>query len=174
MSGTPLGKSLSVAVFLDKIQINKEDQQQKRTYKMMLNEAARAYDCFALDRNNLRPALRANPNMAPPFSHSEMSETAIDYGINMIWQNASAATWPYYSRGWYTDASGNRDNWIIRWTLYHIFRYRDKRNQKKKSKKTKLVMTNKSSSDDDSVFDDMDSPDNASHSKLCPQIILGH
>lgn len=45
-----------------------------------------------------------------------------------IYRNASPQTRVIYDLGRYWDGS-NEDNWIIRWCLWHVFRYRDERNR---------------------------------------------
>ena len=51
------------------------------------------------------------------------TETALRQVIQTIDMRAGPLTKPLYARGLL-----NSDNWVIRWFLYHICRYRDARN----------------------------------------------
>jgi len=85
------------------------------------------------DVANLVPQSRDDPNVRPPYASNQISETAMFREIHRIYENASPWTRPIYDRGWYADGP-NRDNWIIRWCLWHVFRYRDNRNKQRWSK----------------------------------------
>ena len=45
-----------------------------------------------------------------------------------IYQTARPETKAYYDRAHYTEG-GTEENWIIKWFLWHVFRYRDNRNR---------------------------------------------
>lgn len=47
-----------------------------------------------------------------------------------IYHNAEPETQVYYKKGHYI-AEGIEENWIIKWLLWHVFRYRDSRNHGK-------------------------------------------
>ena len=57
-----------------------------------------------------------------------MSESAIDNAIVQIYHNA-----PQDVRSWFSSwgVDGTSSNFIIRWFLYHLFRNRDARNDRK-------------------------------------------
>jgi hypothetical protein len=56
-----------------------------------------------------------------------MMETAMHREVLNIWRNAAPDTRRYYDFGSIQD-SAVTDNWVIRWCLWHVFRYRDNRN----------------------------------------------
>lgn len=70
-------------------------------------------------------------NAQPPFSNSQVSETAVHREILNIYQLARPETKPYYDLG--RDTQGlEEENWVIRWLLWHVFRYRDNRNKNRR------------------------------------------
>lgn len=93
----------------------------------MKDEAANARGSLSSDRSNLTSEARADARVQPPFSSSQMTETALHNEVLAIWRNAGPETRSIYDRGAYMDGQ-NVDNWIIRWVLWHVFRYRDSRN----------------------------------------------
>ena len=74
----------------------------------------------------MRPEHR---DAAPPYAANQFTETAISDTIARIEVNASASTRPLYARG-----RTINPNWVIRWMLYHVCRYRDARNKKAQGK----------------------------------------
>jgi hypothetical protein len=67
----------------------------------------------------------------PPFSNSQVSETATHREILNIYQHARPETIYYYDMG--RDTQGlEEENWVIRWLLWHVFRYRDNRNKNRR------------------------------------------
>lgn len=70
-------------------------------------------------------------NAQPPFSNSQVSETVVHREILNIYQRARPETKPYYDQG--RDTQGlEEENWVIRWLLWHVFRYRDNRNKNRR------------------------------------------
>lgn len=49
--------------------------------------------------------------------------------VMSIYRHATPATRHYYGLAHYVSDS-TEDNWIIRWMLWHVFRYRDSRNKR--------------------------------------------
>ncbi|MCJ1250159.1 hypothetical protein MMC30_007385 [Trapelia coarctata] len=88
-------------------------------------ECATGYDAICANRANLRPACA---HVQDRFTYTQMQELAIDNAIVQIHQNAQANIRAWYSR-WGVD--GTPANFIIRWFLYHLFRNRDARNDRK-------------------------------------------
>lgn len=79
-----------------------------------------------LDGN--RAALRPEFARAPsPFAANQFTEAAFIAAIQTIEAHASPQTRALYARG----ALPNGGNWVIRWILYHVCRYRDGRNKAK-------------------------------------------
>jgi len=70
-------------------------------------------------------------NAEPPFSNSQVSETATHREILNIYQHARPETKYFYDMG--RDTQGlEEENWVIRWLLWHVFRYRDNRNKNRR------------------------------------------
>jgi hypothetical protein len=68
----------------------------------------------------------------PPYSSSQISETAIHREILRIYQTSRRETRPVYDLG--RDTAGiEEENWVIRWMLWHVFRYRDNRNKNRRT-----------------------------------------
>ena len=55
-----------------------------------------------------------------------------------IYREASPATKIIYDLA-QDNATGQSENWIIRWLLWHVFRYRDERNGSRHKKSTNLI-----------------------------------
>jgi hypothetical protein len=69
----------------------------------------------------------------PPFSNSQVSETAIHREVLNIYQHARLETKYFYDMG--RDTQGlEEENWVIRWLLWHVFRYRDNRNKNRRQR----------------------------------------
>jgi len=70
-------------------------------------------------------------NAQPPFSNAQVSETATHREILNIYRNARPETKTFYDMG--RDTQGlEEENWVIRWLLWHVFRYRDNRNKNRR------------------------------------------
>lgn len=74
-----------------------------------------------------------NSGVEPPYSHAHVSETAIHREILRIYQNARPETKIIYNLGRDTERV-EEENWVIRWMLWHVFRYRDNRNRSRREK----------------------------------------
>lgn len=74
------------------------------------------------NRDNLMPQCRDDVTVQPPFSSSQMMETAMHREVLRIYSLASPTTRPYYQLGRFMDGE-NVDNWVIRWMLWNTFRY---------------------------------------------------
>lgn len=82
------------------------------------------------NREALVPELR-HTALEPPYSHAHISETAIHREIMRIFNNARRETRQIYDLGHDRDRV-EEENWVIRWMLWHVFRYRDNRNRNRK------------------------------------------
>lgn len=80
------------------------------------------------DEESLVPELRGNATIEPPYSHAHVSETAVHREILRIYRHARRETRAVYDLGRDTDRV-EEENWVIRWMLWHVFRYRDNRNR---------------------------------------------
>lgn len=105
------------------------------------------------DEDALLSHLRRDTAVSPPYSNSQMSETAIHREIVRIYRAASSETRVYYDLARDTEAV-EEENWVIRWMLWHVFRYRDSRNKNRRQ-----TAPNEGSPSDD---DQRNSNDNAS------------
>ncbi|TKA71115.1 hypothetical protein B0A55_07862, partial [Friedmanniomyces simplex] len=69
--------------------------------------------------------------LEPPFSHAHISETAIHREILHIYYHARPETRVIYNLG-HDRERVEEENWVIRWMLWHVFRYRDNRNRNRR------------------------------------------
>jgi hypothetical protein len=65
---------------------------------------------------------------SPPYASNQIQETAKHIEVLNIYHNASPQTRRIYDLGREWNGT-TEDNWIIRWCLWHVFRYRDERNR---------------------------------------------
>lgn len=81
--------------------------------------------------DSLAPQFRDDPRVEPPYSNAQISESAIHREILRIYQLARRETREIYDLG--RDAERvEEENWVIRWMLWHVFRYRDNRNRNRR------------------------------------------
>lgn len=78
----------------------------------------------------LVPSLR-NASVEPPYSNAQISETVTHREILRIYRIARPETRVVYDLGRDTDRV-EEENWVIRWMLWHVFRYRDSRNRNRR------------------------------------------
>lgn len=81
---------------------------------------------------SLAPQFRDDPKVEPPYSNAQISESAIHREIIRIYDNARRETREIYDLGRDTERV-EEENWIIRWMLWHVFRYRDNRNRNRRA-----------------------------------------
>jgi len=93
---------------------------------MFQTEVVRVYESqLAGNRTALKPEYAST---ATPFSYNQFTDVAIRNAVDTVYRNASPRSLPLYNRG-----RPGSDNWVIRWVLYHVCRYRDSRNKKARS-----------------------------------------
>lgn len=85
------------------------------------------------------------PDLTAPFSNSDVPESLRHHEILEIYRRASADTRPYYDCGRDVETI-EEENWVIRWLLWHVFRYRDDRNRNRRQ-----ASPSRSSSEDQNV-----------------------
>jgi len=145
-----LAQSESKAKFMLRLGLNERNPDHKHIYHMMkvsifashlqplpkrqsdkiLQEEASAGRNRIMSTPNI---LRNNSvqNAQPPYSNSQVSETAVHREILNIYQRARPETKYFYDKG--RDTQGlEEENWVIRWLLWHVFRYRDNRNKNRR------------------------------------------
>ena len=91
------------------------------------NEAINVYNAQLRNRSALR---REHRNAEAPWTANQFTEDTFNAAIATIEAQASPRTRVLYARG----RNGNGPNWVIRWILYHVCRYRDGRNRKAQSR----------------------------------------
>ena len=82
--------------------------------------------------DSLAPQFRDDPKVEPPYSNAQISETTIHREILRIYSSARRETRAVYDLGRDTDRI-EEENWVIRWMLWHVFRYRDSRNRNRRT-----------------------------------------
>lgn len=103
-------------------------------------EAVQTREIMLSYRHTLLPHLRDDETVRPPYTVAQITEDAMQDAIVHIYDNASAETRAYYDQGSESTTRdkhtgpGHLQNWVIRWMLWHVFRYRDSRNRKSSCK----------------------------------------
>ncbi|KAK3067234.1 hypothetical protein LTR53_016008, partial [Teratosphaeriaceae sp. CCFEE 6253] len=141
--------------FFERLGLNDDNELHRRIYAMMKEEAVEARRRLTANRDALVQDLR-NTGIEPPFSHAHISETYIHREILRIYNEASRETRIIYALGHDVGHEGQRieeENWVIRWMLWHVFRYRDNRNRNRRAP------SSSSPGDDDDDDDDDESGD---------------
>ena len=107
------------------------------------------------DQNALQARLRNATE--PPYSHAHVTETAIHMEILRIYQLARPETKGVYDLGRDIERV-EEENWVIRWMLWHVFRYRDNRNR---NRRAQLNGGNSSNNNEESDADDLSPPESS-------------
>lgn len=79
-------------------------------------------------RDSLLASARQDPAVEPPYAFCQMDEEALQREVREIYRRAKPETRILYDLGREVYL-GKEENWIIRWLLWHAFRYRDDRNR---------------------------------------------
>ncbi|KAF2173743.1 hypothetical protein M409DRAFT_62016 [Zasmidium cellare ATCC 36951] len=134
----PLAQSDSKARFFARLGLDSSNPTHKRVYSLMKLEAGEG-------RRRLMESQTS--------STAQIHEAAWQREVLRIFEHARPETRAVYQFGHDTshDASGNEvvDNWIIRWMLWHVFRYRDYRNRSRPPGPNPPPPPSSSSSSDD-------------------------
>lgn len=115
-------------LLFEKLGLSEHNVQHRALYDRMREEASAGRDRLSLSRDNLVENIRKDPSVQPPFAWDNLSETARHKEILNIYRNASPQTRRYYDVGAWRDGP-NEENWVVKWCLWHVFRYRDNRNR---------------------------------------------
>ncbi|KAF2161920.1 hypothetical protein M409DRAFT_69445 [Zasmidium cellare ATCC 36951] len=149
----PLAQSDSKARFMNRLGLEEANKMHRYLYSLMKTEAAEGWSRMTSNREALAPAFKDNPAVEPPYTFSQLDEAAVNSEIVYIYHYARPETKIMYGLG--HDRDGNyEDNWIIRWLLWHVFRYRDDRNSGSSRKRGQSAGTDVAV-DDDNVSDDV-------------------
>lgn len=91
-------------------------------------------------RDILKSEYAMNPSVQRPYKWAHLDPSFIDHAISEIW--TKAGPWPrhFYDRGHSQDRKVY--NWVLKWLLWHVCRYRDWRNRRNKNTTTVAVSTN--------------------------------
>ncbi|KAI5362260.1 hypothetical protein Slin15195_G059110 [Septoria linicola] len=122
-----LPRSDSKARLLSHLGLDMRDIMHRRVYNLMKLEASEGrkriiaiLDARAAERGQLPSTF------ATSYSTSQIDEAVMDAEVSRIYETAQPATKPLYDLAIDPDQP-QRPNWIIRWMLWHVFRYRDGR-----------------------------------------------
>ncbi|KAK3669465.1 hypothetical protein LTR78_010651 [Recurvomyces mirabilis] len=118
-----LAQSESKGRLFERLGLDKDNASARDTYAKMKQEA--------IDARERLTTVLANIGVAPPYDHSQISEAALQSEIHYIYQCAPPETRALYVLGHDRDQTPP-GNWVIRWMLWHAFRYRDARNRNRK------------------------------------------
>ncbi|KAF2460400.1 hypothetical protein BDY21DRAFT_164019 [Lineolata rhizophorae] len=125
-----LAPSSSKALFFSRLGWRQDDDWARELYREMKYEAVKGRARTSQNPDNLNPHARADPNVQPPYSSNQISETAMHSEIMNIFVLSQGRVREWFERGHYQNGP-TQDNWIIRWLLWHVFRYRDNRNRRR-------------------------------------------
>lgn len=95
-------------------------------------EAVEGRNRITSNPESLAAQLRDNPTVEPPYTFTQISVISMQLEILRIHQNARKETKEIYNLGHDTERV-EEENWIIRWMLWHVFRYRDNRNRNRRT-----------------------------------------
>ncbi|PIA94898.1 hypothetical protein CB0940_08260 [Cercospora beticola] len=126
-----LAQSESKARFFERLGLDERNEFHRRVYAMMKEEAVEGRRRMTESQDVLVPSLRGNTNVEPPYSNAQISETVTHREILRIYRLARPETRVVYDLGRDTDRV-EEENWVIRWMLWHVFRYRDSRNRNRR------------------------------------------
>ncbi|KAL1588871.1 hypothetical protein WHR41_02602 [Cladosporium halotolerans] len=124
-----LAQSESKAKFMERLGLDERNLDDKHLYHMMKEEASAGRNRMLAMPGFLRE--ESKENAQPPFSNAQINETATHREIMNIYRHARPETRAYYDLGHDTDGL-EEENWVIRWLLWHVFRYRDNRNKSRR------------------------------------------
>lgn len=81
------------------------------------------------DRSILKKEYQATSSVQKPYKWQHFDPDFINTAINNIWKSGSANARKFYDIG----HDMKQKNWVIKWLLWHVCRYRDWRNRKTRS-----------------------------------------
>lgn len=122
-----LAQSESKARFFDRLGLDEGKKMHRHLYGLMKAEAVDGWTRMTANRDALIPRLKDDPSIDPPYTFGQIDEAAMHSEVLRIYTNARKDTRIMYDLGLDRDGD-HEENWIIRWLLWHVFRYRDDRN----------------------------------------------
>ncbi|KAI9741280.1 MAG: hypothetical protein M1834_002997 [Cirrosporium novae-zelandiae] len=102
---------------------------QNHIYDQMKREAEHYYLILIQGRDHLAPTYKNDMSIQPPYTAAQISDYSFRWAIVQIYNERSQMTAPWYDLG--NTAGQYGPNSIIRWVLWHVFRYRDGRNNRR-------------------------------------------
>ncbi|QIX01486.1 hypothetical protein AMS68_007003 [Peltaster fructicola] len=124
----PLAPSESKMRFMNRLGLDLDNHNHRRLYKAMKSDAVASYLQMTGQRDALLPQLQGDKSVVAPYTYAQVSETALHRAILGMYARADDEIRAYYDLGRNTDGI-EEENWVIRWLLWHVFRYRDRRNR---------------------------------------------
>ncbi|KAF2162964.1 hypothetical protein M409DRAFT_68900 [Zasmidium cellare ATCC 36951] len=124
----PLAQSENKALLFQRLGLNERDPRHRHLYSLMKAEAIEGWSRLTARRDALSPRLQQDWSLEPPYTFGQIDEVAFQAEAIYMWHHAQASTRTIYELGQHSKGD-LKDNWIIRWLLWHVFRYRDDRNR---------------------------------------------
>ncbi|KAI4148837.1 MAG: hypothetical protein LQ340_004914 [Diploschistes diacapsis] len=128
----PVKQSASKDEFLKALGLNVNSAEDKLRLQQMWEEVTSFWvrNFETNDRHILKPEYASNPGVHRPYKWAHLDPNVVDNAIAQIWKDGRPWSRYYYDRG----ASDDRKvyNWVLKWLLWHVCRYRDWRNRKSK------------------------------------------
>lgn len=91
------------------------------------------YKRMSATSSSLELHIQNDPNVKRPYSAAQISRSAVYRETLHIYRSARKETKAVYDLG-HDPKFPKDENWVIRWMLWHIFRYRDHRNKNRRRK----------------------------------------
>ncbi|SMQ51314.1 unnamed protein product [Zymoseptoria tritici ST99CH_1A5] len=122
-----LAQSESKVMFFSRLGLDERNKTHRHIYSQMKEEAAGGWKRMTATRESLASQYKNDLSIQAPYTFNQIDERVIQLEILAIHRRARSQTRLIYDLGrdFY---DGHEENWIIRWLLWHVFRYRDDRN----------------------------------------------
>ncbi|MCJ1312908.1 hypothetical protein MMC25_006584 [Agyrium rufum] len=117
--------STSKTVLMQTLGLTPGNRDHEELYVTIKQECIIGYDNIISNRSNLIDQYKG---LKGRYAYNHIRAAAIDNAIITIYHNAQPGVKQWFAH-WGVDETPN--NWIIRWFLYKIFRYRDARNSRR-------------------------------------------
>jgi len=127
----PVKQSASKEEFLKEIGLGAAPAETRdRLFGMMWEEVTHHWNLSfeSASRSMLKPEYASNPAVQRPYKWGHLSPDRINHAIRDIWANGRPQPRHYYDMGRSEDPKVY--NWVLKWLLWHVCRYRDWRNRK--------------------------------------------